>query len=134
MRQTMARVKINGSANHWIRRRFLELRLGHSNYTLYLLALTNFLIISYTLLLAEIPVARQIIPNIGVYAVFFMVVYPSIAIVLGYWHRKTQYPIDLGLEILNNPLLRDLWVEVLASLPPGPDKERRARILRELGQ
>lgn len=97
-----------------LRKRFLELRLGHANYTIYVLTFSNFLIISYTLLLERSDFAKLVFPTISVYALFFLIGYPLLAIALGYWHRTKQYPVEMAHSlILNNPLHRDLWLVVL---------------------
>lgn len=97
-----------------LRKRFLELRLGHSNYLIYAISISNFLIISYTLLLERWGFAKTLFPSIGIYAVVFLLVYPVVSISLGYWHRTKQYPVEMASSaLLDNPLQKRIWITVL---------------------
>lgn len=91
---------------NWIRRRFWDFRHGHNTYLVFILSLTNFVVINYSLLISNIPFLTGIFKNFLFFAVFFMLTYPPLAIIIGYREfRKKQLPTDQEIQTLTNPFL-----------------------------
>ena len=89
----------------WTRRRWWEFRQGHSIYLIFLLTFMNFILISYRLLIERITIFKELIPDLWIFALLFIVVYLPAAVLIGYWHRKTQLRVETTLVQQQNPVL-----------------------------
>ena len=89
----------------WFRSRWWEFRLGHSTYLIFLLTFVNFILISYRLLIERIPFLQEIIPELWIFMVLFLVIYIPTSIGIGFWHRKTQLKVENTLGYQENPVL-----------------------------
>ena len=87
----------------WFRRRWYEFRLGHTTYLSFLLGLTNFLLLSYNFLIAQIPVLKDLFSSILQFMVVCTIIYVPLAVYIGHWHKCTQLPTDLGVAGEKNP-------------------------------
>ena len=89
----------------WLRRRWYEFRQGHSVYLVFIMSFSNFILISYRLLIERIPSLQSIFSELWIFIVFFILVYIPAAIMIGHWHRTTQLRVDTAMNIINNPIL-----------------------------
>ena len=89
----------------WGRRRWWEFRQGHSIYLVFALTFINFILISYRLLIEKITFLQEIIPDLWMFAIVFLIVYVPAAILIGYWHRKTQLRVETTMIQQQNPVL-----------------------------
>ena len=89
----------------WIRRRWWEFRQGHSVYLIFMLTFINFILISYRLLIEKIPVFKNIFPELWIFALIFISIYVPLAIIIGFWHRKTQLRVETTIVNQQNPIL-----------------------------
>lgn len=89
----------------WGRRRWWEFRQGHSIYLVFALTFINFILISYRLLIEKITFLQEIIPDLWMFAILFLIVYVPAAILIGYWHRKTQLRVETTMIQQQNPVL-----------------------------
>ncbi len=89
----------------WIRRRWWEFRQGHSIYLIFMLTFINFILISYRLLIEKITLFKEVIPDLWVFALLFLLCYIPAAILIGYWHRKTQLRVETTIIQQQNPIL-----------------------------
>jgi len=89
----------------WIRRRWWEFRQGHSIYLIFMLTFINFILISYRLLIEKITLFKEVIPDLWVFALLFLLCYITAAILIGYWHRKTQLRVETTIIQQQNPIL-----------------------------
>jgi hypothetical protein len=93
----------------WFRSRWWEFRLGHSTYLIFLLTFVNFILISYRLLIERIPFLQEIIPELWIFMVLFLVIYIPASIGIGFWHRKTQLKVENTLGYQENPVLAKMF-------------------------
>ena len=89
----------------WGRRRWWEFRQGHSIYLVFALTFINFILISYRLLIEKITFLQEILPDLWMFAIVFLIVYVPAAILIGYWHRKTQLRVETTMIQQQNPVL-----------------------------
>ncbi len=89
----------------WARRRWWEFRQGHGIYLVFVLTFINFILIAYRLLIERITVFKELIPDLWFFAVLFLIIYAPSAILIGYWHRKTQLRVETTLIQQQNPIL-----------------------------
>jgi hypothetical protein len=93
----------------WTRERWWEFRTGHSTYLIFLLTFVNFVLISYRLLIEKIPIFQTLIPDLWIFALLFLVIYVPAAIIIGYWHRRTQLKVENTITMQQNPFFAKLF-------------------------
>ena len=82
-------------SNQWLRRRWLDFRNGHSTYLTFILAFSNFILISYYFLINKVTFLNSFIPSLWAFIAIFIVVYIPLVILIGRWHRTTQYQTEV---------------------------------------
>ena len=96
-----------------MRSRWYEFRVGHGIYLIFILTFVNFILISYRLLIERIPFLEEIVPELWVFMVLFLAFYVPAAILIGFWHRKTQLRVESTLVQQQNPMLAKLFRTML---------------------
>ena len=89
----------------WGRRRWWEFRQGHSVYLIFMLTFVNFILSTYRLLIEKITTFKELIPELWIFALLFIVCYVPAAILIGFWHRRTQLRVETTLVQQQNPVL-----------------------------
>ena len=92
-------------SSNWFRRRWFDFRLGHSIYLIFLLSFSNFVLIFYSLLIERVQSLKDILPDLWMFVLLFVVIYFPVAVAIGAWHRKTQIKIENEQALLNNPFM-----------------------------
>ena len=115
----------------WIKRRWYDFRQGHSIYLIFLLSFSNFILISYRLLIEQIKFLNEIFSNLMVFIIIFVVLYIPIAILIGAWHRKSQLKVDTEIWLRQNPLLAKLF-RVLIDMQINKISEKDLEEIRDL--
>jgi len=87
-----------------MRRRWLDFRNGHSIYLAFLLALINFILITYNFAIKQLPFGIGSHLNLPIFIILFSAIYIPLSIMIGYWHRKHQYSVE------NEALIKENWV------------------------
>jgi len=114
----------------WFRRRWLDFRNGHSIYLIFVLTFANFITIQYKLLIDQIPYLAGVFDNIIIFAILFVLMYVPIGIVLGYWHRKTQWKVEQDALFRENKVGAIMWMYVI-DLIEGKVSEEDKKLMRE---
>ena len=114
-----------------MRRRWWEFRQGHSVYLIFMLTFTNFILISYRLLIEKIPFFKELVPDLWVFAITFIAFYLPAAILIGYWHRKTQLRVETTLVQQQNPVLARM-VRTLLDVQTGRASEEEIKEFRDM--
>jgi hypothetical protein len=70
----------------------------------------NFITIQYALLIDEIETLKPVFPSPWIFAVVFVAAYVPLAIVIGYWHRKTQWKVEQEAMFNENVVQARLWL------------------------
>ena len=86
----------------------MEFRWGHSTYLVFILSITNFILITYNFLIEGIPLLKFIFPDVTLYLVLMPLVYVPLAILIGHYHRKSQIKIDSALSAQENPYMMEI--------------------------
>ena len=97
----------------WVRRRWWEFRAGHSVYLIFVLTFINFILIAYRLLIEKIPLFQDLIPNLSIFVLLFLSFYIPTAIIIGFWHRKTQLKVETTLTMQQNPVFAKMFRTIL---------------------
>ena len=88
----------------WMRRRWWEGRTGHTTYLMFILTIANFLLIAYRFLIEQNSLFESLMSNLWTFALFFVISYIPISILIGHWHRETQQKVELSIKLLENPI------------------------------
>jgi len=115
----------------WARRRWWEFRQGHSVYLIFMLTFINFILISYRLLIEKVIFFKELFPELWVFAVLFIVCYIPAAVLIGFWHRKTQLRVETTLVQQQNPVLAKM-VRTLLDVQTGKATEKEIEEFREM--
>ena len=75
----------------FIKRRWYDGRTGTTTYLLFGLTLMNFILIAYRFLIEKNTLFENLISDLTIFSIIFIVTYIPISIIIGYWHRKTQW-------------------------------------------
>jgi uncharacterized protein YneF (UPF0154 family) len=97
----------------WMRRRWWEFRQGHGIYLIFLLTFVNFILISYRLLIEQIPFLNNLIPELWVFVIMFLGFYIPAAILIGSWHRRTQLRVENTVMMEQNPFFAKMFRTML---------------------
>ncbi len=89
----------------WARRRWWEFRQGHSIYLIFILTFVNFILISYRLLIEKVTLFKELVPELWIFALLFILIYLPAATLIGFWHRRTQLRVENTLVQQQNPVL-----------------------------
>lgn len=94
------------SKTPFMRKMWVYFRVGHGQYLVYMMALSNFTLIMYHFLIKEIPFLENLLPSYSIFIVIFLPIYLPFAIIIGYGHYKTQIEHDFTEgQKYNKPLI-----------------------------
>jgi uncharacterized protein YneF (UPF0154 family) len=114
----------------WIRRRWWEFRAGHSVYLIFVLTFINFILIAYRLLIEKIPMFQELFPNLSIFVLLFLGFYIPTAIIIGFWHRKTQLKVETTLNMQENPVFAKMFRTML-DVQTGKASDKEIREFRD---
>lgn len=115
---------------NWIRRRWLDFRNGHSIYLIFAMTFANFITIQYGLLIDRVPQLNAIFTSIWFFATIFIVSYLPLAMVIGYWHRKSQWSVEQEALFKENKVAAILWLFMI-DLLEGKVSEQDKKDMRD---
>ncbi len=121
--------------NSWIRRRWLDFRQGHTIYLVFAMTFLNFITIQYKLLVEDVkqtlPAIQPVVNELWIFALIFIGVYVPLAIVIGYWHRKTQWKVEQEAMFSENIVQARLWLFMIR-LVQGKVSEKEQKEMQEM--
>jgi hypothetical protein len=118
--------------NNWFRRRWLDFRQGHSIYLIFLMTFANFIVIQYRLLIDRMPAIDSLTGgNIIGFAMTFIAIYVPLAIIIGFWHRKSQWRVEAEALFNENRIGAIMWLFVI-DLIDGKITEQEKKDMREM--
>jgi len=115
----------------WIRRRWLDFRNGHGLYLFFLMGFANFILIFHRLFIERIPFLENIFSELWMFAVFFVIIYVPTAILIGYWHKKTQMKVELEILLRQNPFFAR-WFGIIIDILTEKASKEEVENLRKL--
>jgi len=115
----------------WVRRRWYEFRQGHSIYLIFVLTFVNFILIAYRLLIERVAIFKDLIPELWIFALMFILLYVPTAIIIGFWHRRTQLRVETTLVNQQNPVLAKM-IRTLLDVQTGIASEEEIKEFREM--
>lgn len=115
----------------WARRRWWEFRQGHSVYLVFVLTFINFILIAYRLLIERVAVFKELVPELWIFALLFIVIYIPAATLIGFWHRRTQLRVETTLVQQQNPILAKM-IRTLLDVQTGRATKEEIEEFRKL--
>lgn len=94
---------------NWTRRRWFDFRQGHSIYLIFFLSFSNFILIFHRLLIERVSFLENILSELWVFALIFILFYIPVAILIGVWHRKNQIKIETDVVFRQYPTLARMF-------------------------
>ena len=122
---------IRKATGNWVRRRWLDFRNGHSIYLIFIMTFANFITIQYKLLIDKAPVLSSVFHSIWGFALLFVAVYVPLGIIIGYWHRKSQWRVEQDALFKENEIGATMWLFVI-DLIDGRVSEEEKLQMREM--
>jgi len=114
----------------YIKRRWFDGRTGTTTYLLFGLTLMNFILITYRFLIEENTLFQNLISDLTLFSIIFIVAYVPISIIIGYWHRKTQWKVELAIKQLENPINAKM-IRTILDVQTGKANEKEIKEFRE---
>ena len=122
-------------SNQFFRRRWLDFRVGHSVYLIFLLTFANFVLIFHRLLIERVPILNEIFSELWLFGILFILFYIPVAIFIGLWHRRTQVRIETDLTFRNFPLMAKsfrILVDLLEEKASKQEVENYRNLLKSI--
>ena len=116
---------------NWTRRRWLDFRLGHVTYLAFAMAFGNFVLIFHRLLIERVEFLENIFSDLWFFTIIFVLAYFPIAILVGFWHRKTQIKVETELTLKQNPLFAK-WFRTLIDIQTGKATKEEIESVRNM--
>jgi hypothetical protein len=122
-------VKIN---NNFFRIRWLDFRQGHGIYLAFIIYFADTILIQYNLLINRLPFFDRFVGSdlLG-FAIIFIASYVPLAIIIGYWHRKSQWTVEVEALFKENTLGATMWLFVI-DLVEGKVNEKEKQEMRKM--
>ena len=115
----------------WGRRRWWEFRQGHTVYLIFVLTFINFILIAYRLLIERVTFFKDLVPELWIFALMFILVYVPAAILIGYWHRRTQLRVETTIVNQQNPILARM-IRTLLDVQTGTASKEEIKEFRDM--
>jgi len=122
-------------SNQFLRRRWLDFRVGHSVYLIFLLTFVNFVLIFHRLLIERVPILNEIFSELWLFGIIFILFYIPVAIFIGLWHRRTQLRVESDLTFRNFPLMAKsfrILVDLLEEKASKQEVENYRNLLKSI--
>ena len=105
--------------------------MGHSTYLIFLMSFANFLLIFHRLLVERIDWLNNLLGDLWLFAILFVLMYIPVAILVGAWHRKNQIKVDTDVGLLNSPLNAKIFRTII-DMQTGKATAEEIKELRRL--
>ncbi|MGI0031578.1 MAG: hypothetical protein ACRD80_08335 [Nitrososphaeraceae archaeon] len=90
----------------------------------------NFITIQYQLLIDKLPLSAGIFSSIWIFAITFILFYVPLSIILGFWHRKSQWKVEQDALFRENKVGAIMWMYVI-DLIEGNVSEEDKKLMKE---
>ena len=118
--------------NNFFRIRWLDFRQGHGIYLAFFIYFADTILIQYNLLIDRLPFLDPFLgANIIGFAIIFIALYVPLAIIIGYWHRKSQWTVEVEALFKENKVGAMMWLFVI-DLVEGKINEKEKKEMREM--
>jgi len=98
---------------NFLRKLWWDGRMGHANYLMFLLAIVNFVLITYNFLLEGSSIFNEFISDLWIFVIIFTVFYVPIAVLIGRWHTNTQISVEMTMKVFEDPIAANMFKTLL---------------------
>ena len=109
--------------SYWLRRRWVDGRTGHATYLMFALTLANFVLITHRFLIEKDPLLEELISDLWIFGLIFLISYIPVSMIIGFWHRKTQLSVENSIKYLENPYYSKMFRVLLDAQTGRASKE-----------
>ena len=118
--------------NNFFTIRWLDFRHGQGIYLGFFIYFADTILIQYALLIEKFPFIDSLLgANIVGFAIIFIALYVPLATIIGYWHRKSQWTVEVEALFKENKVGAMMWLFVI-DLVEGKINEKEKKEMREL--
>jgi len=118
--------------NNFFTIRWLDFRHGQGIYLGFFIYFADSILIQYALLIEKFPFLDPLLgANIIGFAIIFIALYVPLAIIIGYWHRKSQWTVEVEALFKENKVGAMMWLFVI-DLVEGKINEKEKKEMREM--
>ena len=96
-----------------------------------MLTFVNFILISYRLLIERVAIFKELIPELWIFGLLFIVCYIPAATLIGFWHRRTQLRVETTIVNQQNPVLAKM-IRTLLDVQTGVASEDEIKEFRKM--
>ena len=118
--------------NNFFTIRWLDFRHGQGIYLGFFIYFADTILIQYALLIEKFPFIDSLLgANIVGFAIIFIALYIPLATIIGYWHRKSQWTVEVEALFKENKVGAIMWLFVI-DLVEGKINEKEKKEMREM--
>ncbi|MGI0052375.1 MAG: hypothetical protein ACRD8K_11625 [Nitrososphaeraceae archaeon] len=118
--------------NNFFTIRWLDFRHGQGIYLGFFIYFADTILIQYALLIEKFPFIDSLLgANIAGFAITFIALYVPLATIIGYWHRKSQWTVEVEALFKENKVGAMMWLFVI-DLVEGKINEKEKKEMREM--
>lgn len=118
--------------NNFFTIRWLDFRHGQGIYLGFFIYFADTILIQYALLIEKFPFIDSLLgANLVGFAIIFIALYVPLAIIIGYWHRKSQWTVEVEALFKENKVGAMMWLFVI-DLVEGKINEKEKKEMREM--
>lgn len=89
----------------------------------------NFVTIQYSLLIDKIPAVNSIFNNIWTFAIIFVTAYVPLGMIIGYWHRKSQWKVEQEAMFRENVVGAKIWLFTIKLIEGNATEEEKKNMI-----
>jgi len=114
---------------NFVRKLWLDGRMGLNTYLMFVVTFTNFIIIAYNFLL-EGTVFDDYAQHLWIFLIIFIISYFPAGILIGRWHSHTQLPVEYTMRDFENPVFAQM-VRGILDVQTGKATKEEIKEFRE---
>ena len=89
---------------NFLRKLWWDTRTGHTTYLMLLLVFLNFILIMYTYLIEVDAIFENLVPNLWLFSIVFVIFSVPVSILVGRWHTQTQISVEMTMRMFEDPV------------------------------
>jgi len=89
---------------NFLRKLWWDCRTGNAAYLMLSLQFVNFILITYSYLIEGNAIFENLVFNLGLFSIVFVISYVPVSILVGRWHQYTQLHVESTIKMEENPI------------------------------
>ena len=91
----------------------MDARNGHTSYLMFFVVFVNFILIVYNFLIEDSIFFDELISELWIFSIIFLIMYIPVSTLIGRWHTKTQISIEETIKKSEDPILAKMVLTIL---------------------